>query len=270
MIISRLQHWWGHRFLIRQLVGREIGQRYRGSLLGGLWQVLTPLLMLTVYTWVFSVVFQAKWGKVGASSGSSQIDFALHVFAGMLFLQLFSETMARAPTLIVHNANYVKKVVFPLAVLPAVALLSSLFQFGIGLVIWGTFYVAVHHTLHWTLLCLPLLLAPFMLLILGFAWMLAATGVFVRDIGPAMQMVLTLLAFVSPVFYPLDALPASMQSWLLLNPLSFIIEQARTLMLVGALPDWGGLAIYSLASAGVAYLGYCWFRYTRQGFADVL
>lgn len=267
---AKLARWWGQRYLVRQLVRREVAQRYRGSLLGGVWQILTPLLMLAVYTWIFSVVFQAKWGKPGAGSGSHQIDFALNVFAGMLFLQVFVDTLSRAPSLITSNANYVKKVVFPLAVLPVVNLFASLFQFGVGLVIWGTFYFAVHHTLHPAMMGLPLILLPFLLLTLGLAWFLSATGAYIRDIGPAMQMVLTLLTFVSPVFYPLDILPEALQAWLVLNPLSFIIEQGRAAMIQGLWPDLPGLLVYALVSGVVAVAGYAWFGYTRQGFADVL
>lgn len=269
-MLRRIHGWWGHRYLVGQLVRREIAQRYRGSLLGGVWQILTPLLMLCVYTWVFSVVFQAKWVRPGVTTGSSQIDFALNLFVGMLFLQLFVETISRAPTLITSNANYVKKVVFPLAILPCVALLASVFQFGLGMLIWGTFYVAMHHTLHWTMLCLPLILLPYMLLILGFAWFLSATGAYIRDIGPAMQMVLTLLNFISPVFYSLDSLPATIQPWFMLNPLTFVIEQGRGVMLLGQWPNWTGLLVYSLISLLICSAGYAWFRYTRQGFADVL
>ncbi|MFC4161831.1 ABC transporter permease [Chitinimonas lacunae] len=264
---ARLQRWYGLRFLVGQLALREVAQRYRGSWLGGLWAILTPLLMLGVYTWVFSSVFQARWSE---GSGGSEADFALNVFAGMLFLQFFSDNVARAPGLVTSNGNYVKKVVFPLAILPCVSLLSSLTHFLIGLAIWGTFYFYVHQTLHATLLYLPLVMLPLLLLTLGLSWFLAATGAYVRDIGQGVQMLMTLLTFVSPVFYPLDRLPESMRGWLLFNPLSFPIEQGRAVMIQGLTPDWAGLGIYALVGLVAVVIGYRWFNFTRPGFADVL
>ncbi|MBP9713231.1 MAG: ABC transporter permease [Sterolibacterium sp.] len=259
---------WRHRYLIVQLVRREVLGRYRGSLIGLLWSFLTPALMLAVYTFVFSVVFQARWG--GAGGGAGKVEFALILFSGLIVFNLFAECISQAPGLILANTNYVKRVVFPLEILPWVSLGSALFHAGINLVVLLVALLVTGHGGGWAVLTLPLVLLPFLWLVLGLSWWLSASGVFLRDISQMVGMVITVLMFLSPIFYPLSAMPASVHGWLFLNPLAFIIEQTREVLIWNRLPDAWGLGWYTLVALTVAWSGFFWFQKTRKGFADVL
>jgi lipopolysaccharide transport system permease protein len=256
---------WRNRQLVVQMVKREIIGRYRGSFLGLLWSFVNPVLMLSVYTFVFSIVFQARWGQ----GSNDKYEFALVLFAGLIVFNLFSECVSRSTGLILGNANYVKKVIFPLEILPWVTLGSALFHAGISLGVLVIFQLAVA-TVPWTILLLPAVILPLLLLIMGVSWLLASIGVFIRDVGQFVGMLMTVLMFMSPIFYPVSALPESVRGWLFLNPLTFIIEQARDVVIWGKLPDWGGLALYTLCSMLAAWGGLFWFQKTRKGFADVL
>lgn len=246
---------------------REIISRYRGSYLGLLWSFVNPVLMLAVYTFVFSVVFKARLGQ---DVSGNKFDFALLLFAGLIVFNLFSECISRAHSSILVNVNYVKKMVFPLEILPWVTLGSALFHAGISVLVLLLFLVGIGHTITWTFLLLPVVIFPLLLLIMGLSWLLASVGVFVRDIGQFIGMILTTLLFLSPIFYPASALPESVRNYLFLNPLTFIIEQTRAVILYGQLPDWRGLVIYCAVAALVAWAGLFWFEKTRKGFADVL
>lgn len=259
---------WRQRHLIAQLTRREVLGRYRGSLMGLFWSFLTPLLMLSVFTFVFSTVFQTRWGSQAA--GGSKIEFALILFAGLIVFNLFAECISQAPSLILNNTNYVKKVIFPLEILPWVALSSAAFH---AMASFAVLFIALLLTGHgggWALCLLPLVWLPFLLLILGLSWWLAASGVFLRDINQVISMVITLLMFLSPIFYPVSALPESVRNWLFLNPLSFIIEQTREVLIWNRLPDFSGLSLYALVAVMIAWSGFFWFQKTRKGFADVL
>ncbi len=254
--------------LILPLVRREIISRYRGSVLGILWSLLTPLLMLAVYTFMFGTVFKARWG--GASANASTGEFAVILFAGLIIFQLFAEVINRAPTLILANSNYVKKVVFPLETLVPVALGSALFQVGVSLVVLFGFMLFVYGSIPLTALWLPIVLAPFCLMLLGLGWFLASLGVFVRDINQFLGTLVTAMMFLSPIFFPLSSLPKWLQGWLILNPLTLPVEQARNVLIFGKMPEFLLLAIYSVVSLFVAVAGYWWFQKTRKGFADVI
>lgn len=259
---------WQHRHLMAQLVRRDVLGRYRGSLMGILWSFLTPALMLSVYTFVFSVVFQARW-NVSAGSGN-KVEFALILFSGLIVFNLLAECISQAPGLILSNTNYVKRVVFPLEILPLVSLGSALFHAGINLLVLLVALLMTGHGVGWSIISFPLVLFPFLLLILGLSWGLAASGVFLRDIGQMVGMAITVLMFLSPIFYPVSALPESVQGWLFLNPLAFIIEQTREVMVWNRWPHMYGLLIYTVFAAMVAWSGFFWFQKTRKGFADVL
>lgn len=257
---------WSHRALIRQLVRREVIGRYRGSMLGIVWSFFYPMLMLAVYTFVFSIVFQARWS---ADTGSKS-EFALILFAGLLIHGLFAECVNRAPGLILANVNYVKKVVFPLEILPVVALGSALFHALVSVAVLLLFFLLTQGQLHLATLLLPMVLLPLLLLTLGIAWLLAAAGVYLRDIGQTTGIITSALLFLSPVFYPISALPEIYRPYLQLNPLTFIIAQSRTVLIWGKMPDWAGLGIYLAISLTVAWAGYYLFQKARKGFADVL
>ncbi len=257
------------------LIRREIAGRYRGSVLGILWSMLTPLFLLAVYTFVFGVVFRTRWVAEGThdlngAGETSTAAFAVILFAGLIVYQLFAEVTNRAPTLILSNANYVKKVVFPLEILPVVALGSALFHTGVSLVVLLVFRLAIFGGVPATALLLPLVLAPFCLMILGLSWFIAALGVYYRDINQFLGTLVTALLFLSPIFFPLSALPEWLRPWVALNPITFPVEATRAVLIFGALPDLAGLAAYSIVALVIASLGYAWFQKTRKGFADVL
>ncbi len=258
---------WRHRYLIWQMTRREVVGRYRGSLLGLLWSFFHPLLMLAVYTFVFSVVFQARW-SVG--NGRDRTEFAIVLFAGLIFFNLFAEIVNRSPGLILEHPNLVKKVVFPLEILPLVAAGSALFHAMVSLTVLLLFELAVHRQLPVTALFIPLVLAPFLLLTLGISWLLASLGVYVRDVAQTVGIATTALMFISPIFFPLSALPAGIRPVLQFNPLALIIEQARGVLVFGAVPDWTSLAVYGAVSVLVFFFGLWGFNKLRRGFADVL
>ena len=258
-----------HYPLIAQLIKREVLGRYRGSFLGLLWSFVNPILMLAVYTFVFSIVFEVRLDQAHTLY-DDKFAFALLLFAGLIIFNLFSECVSRAPGLILANVNYVKKIIFPLEILPWVTLGSALFHAGINFLVLLVFLISTDHPIHITLVYLPIIILPFLLLIMGLSWLLASIGVFVRDIGQFIGLVLTVLLFMSPIFYPASALPESVRDYLFLNPLTFIIEQVRSVTLYGQLPDWNGLAVYYALALLTAWGGLMWFEKTRKGFADVL
>ena len=253
--------------LIYEMTRRDVIGRYKGSMLGLIWAIANPILLLITYTFVFSVVFHARWGSEDPKSTS---QFASLLFIGMIIHNLFSETLMRAPSLIVANTNYVKKIVFPLEILPVVVLGTSLFHAMISLTILVISLLALTGTVSWTILYLPVVLFPLILLSLGFAWMLASLGVFLRDVSQPIGLAMTALLFFSPVFYPATALPEHLRPWLMINPLTFIIEQARAVIFFGRAPQVYGLLLYAICSVIIAWLGYVWFQKTRKGFANVL
>lgn len=250
------------------MIKREVTGRYRGSLLGLLWSLVTPMLMLGIYTFVFSVVFKVRMNQAGGID--SQFEFALLLFAGLIVFNLFSECLSRAPTLILNNVNYVKRIIFPLEILPWVTLGAALFHATISYCVLFVFLLAAGQTISWTVLLLPVVLLPFLLLIMGLSWLLASIGVFIRDITQFIGLILTMLLFMSPIFYPVSALPESIRDYLFLNPLTFIIEQSRAIILFGQLPEWSGMMIYYAIGILTAWVGLLWFQKTRKGFADVL
>ncbi|WP_300731438.1 ABC transporter permease [Pseudomonas sp.] len=257
---------WRNKNLIRTAVKRDVLGRYRGSVMGIIWSFLNPLLMLTVYTVVFSVIFKARWG----TGNGSRTEFALVLFAGLIVFNLFSECINRAPGLIVANPNYVKKVVFPLEILPWINLGAALFHSLISLVVWLLAYLVFFGVPPATVLYLPLILLPFGLFIMGLSWLLAAVGVFIRDIAQFVGVLTTMLMFLSPIFYPASALPENFRSLLYLNPLTPVIEQTRDIIFWGRTPDFFMLGIYLLTATVIAWLGFAVFQKVRKGFADVL
>jgi lipopolysaccharide transport system permease protein len=257
---------WRNRSLIRTLVRREVVGRYRGSFMGILWSFFNPIFMLLVYTFVFSVVFKARWNSGSESKG----EFALVLFAGLLVFNLFSECFNRAPSLILSNVNYVKKVIFPLEILPWVALGSALFHAVASISVWLATHLILIGLPPLTLLWLPLVLLPLVLFIMGTSWALAALSVYLRDVAQLTGMATTTLLFLSPIFYPANALPEKYRHLLYLNPITPAIEMVRDVMYWGKMPNLPVLAFYLALASGIAWLGFAWFQKTRKGFADVL
>lgn len=258
--------WW-NRGLIVQMIRREVVGRYKGSVLGLAWSFFNPLFMLAVYTFVFSVVFKSRWG---ASQDEGKTQFAVILFVGMIVHGLLAEVLNRAPTLIISNVNYVKKVVFPIEILPVVTMGAALFHAMVSLVVLLIAFSIFNEYINWTVVFVPVILLPFVIFILALAWILASLGVFLRDVGQAISIITTVMLFLSPVFYPMSSVPESLHPWIMANPLTFIIGQAREVVIWGHMPDWLGLGVYMLGAVAVASAGYAWFQKTRKGFADVL
>ncbi len=265
--IAMFRSLWRNRQLILQMARRDINSRYRGSVIGLAWSFINPILMLLVYTFVFSVVFKARWNVGG---NESKTDFAIILFAGMIVFNLFAEIVNRAPSLITSNVNYVKKVIFPLEILPWVALGSALFHALISLLVLLFVQFILKLSLPWTGIFFPLALLPLIFASMGFAWFLAALGVFVRDVGQITGIFITILMFMSAVFYPLSALPEKYQSLLRLNPLVLIINESRKSLVLGQYPDWISMLVALLVSLVIAFAGFWWFQKVRKGFADVI
>lgn len=257
---------WRNRRLIWQLVIRDVVGRYKGSMLGVLWSFFNPLLMLIVYTFVFSVVFKARWDNVS----SSKTEFATVLFAGMIVFAVFSECITRAPSQILASANYVKKVIFPLETLPVIGLGVALFHAVISLCVLLLFIFFAKGAIPWTVAFLPLVLLPLILLTLGLGWFLSSLGVYLRDVSQTVGIFTTALMFLSPVFYPISALPEKYQSILRLNPLTWIIEETRNVAIWGKLPDWEVLTTTTSLTMLIACFGFAWFQKARRGFADVM
>lgn len=255
-----------NRSLILSLIKREVLGRYRGSALGILWSFFNPVLMLVVYTFVFSVVFKARW--IGGTE--SKTEFALVLFSGLLVFNLFSECVNRAPVLITGNPNYVKKVIFPLETLPVVALGSAFFHFLIGLAVWTLFYLIFFGLPNPKVLLLPIVILPFGLMILGISWLLASLGVYLRDVNQVVGVITTALMFLSPIFYPIAALPDEYHSFIQMSPLTFVVEQTRGVMIWNNGISWNTWSMHLLISSLIGWLGFAWFQKTRRGFADVL
>lgn len=262
------QSLWRHRQLIVQMTRRDVIGRYKGSIMGLAWSFFNPVFMLVVYTFVFSAIFKSRWGGVGGDDSKTQ--FAVVLFVGMIVHGLFAEVLNRAPSLILSNVNYVKKVVFPLEILPVITLCATLFHSLINLGVLLAAFALFNGYLHWTAILIPLVLLPLVILTTGLAWMLASLGVFLRDVGQTIGLITTVLMFLSPVFYPVTAVPERFRPFIMANPLTFIIEQAREVLIWGHLPNWLGLSGYTAVAIVIAWGGYAMFQKTRKGFADVL
>lgn len=262
-VLRSLSTHWG---LIVQLVQREVVGRYAGSFLGVVWSFINPLLMLTVYTFVFGVVFQSRWRP----TSTGPMEFAVVMFGGLIVHAVIAECLVRAPAVITGNPNLVKKIVFPLEALAWVTVGAALFHFLIALLIFGGAVFLWQGSIPWSFLLVPVLVLPLALMAVGFVWILSSLGVYLRDIGQMMGIVSTLLLFLAPVVYPLHAVPADLSDYLYLNPITFIVEQVRNAAIWGEPVNWRGWAAYWVAAYAVAWLGWTWFSRVRKGFADVL
>lgn len=245
---------------------REIIGRYKGSIMGLFWSFAHPLLMLTVYTFVFTVVFEAKWGIKGAQP----TQFPLILFSGLIVHGLLAEVLNQAPTLITRNPNYVKKVIFPLEILPVVSVGSAVFHSTISLLVLFVGLFILNSEIHWTLLLVPIVLLPLIIFCTAAGWLLASIGVYLRDVGQLTGILSTVMLFTSPIFFPLDAIPEDFKLVILFNPLTFIVEEIRAVLIWGNQPHWLGLFVYGTAATAASWGCFKWFQKTRTGFADVL
>ena len=253
--------------ILWRLTEREVALRYRGSLLGWSWTLLNPLMMLAVYTFVFSTVFKARWPDL---QEAGPIGFAINLFAGLIVYSLFAECISKAPTLVLGQPSYVKKVIFPLELLSAVAVGAAAFHACTSLVVLGLFELIAQGSIPLTALWLPLVWLPLLLGSLGLCWLLSALGVFLRDLPQLVNVGLTMLMFLSAIFYPVSALPERWQPVLNLNPLVLVIEQTRAVLVSGQQPSALYLCLGLPLSVVLCELCFRMFQKARRGFADVM
>lgn len=263
--VSLARNLWQHRDLIRQFTWRDIEGRYKGSFLGLLWSFVNPLVLLLIYTFVFGVVFKARWpGHDGLA------QFAVTAFCGIVAFTIFSECAGRAANLVVLVPNYVKKVVFPLEILPVSALGAGLFHALVSLGILLVANLIVNSTVAWTLVLLPLVVLPLICFTLGVSWFLASLGVFIRDMGYTITLIIQVLFFTTPIFYALETIPEPFRSIIRLNPFTAVMENVRRVVLWSQPPLWGDLGFSLVVSIVTMILGYAWFMKTKKAFADVI
>ncbi len=255
-----------HFELFFHLIKREISSRYKGSLLGLFWIVFIPILSLSVYTLVFGKIFQIKWHTTEVD----QFELAALLYSGLLLFQFFAESINQAPNTIIQNSNYVKKVVFPLYLLPTVKVSAAFFHLLVGLVVLTALVFITQGKLHITYLSIILIMIPLVLFTLGLSWILASLGVYFRDITHGIGIFISLLLFLCPIFYPAEAIPDDLKAIIYLNPFTFLIEQARDVIIWGNPPNLKITLIYIFVSLAFAYCGKFWFEKTKNGFADVI
>jgi lipopolysaccharide transport system permease protein len=258
---------WHRRELIRQFTRREIEGRYKGAFLGLFWSFFNPLMLLLIYTFVFGIVFKARWSQ---SSQGSLGQFALVLFCGLIPFNIFAECMASAATMIISVPNYVKKVVFPLEILAVARLGAAVFHGLISLVILLGANLLINRSIPLSLLLLPLVALPLVFLSLGLMWFLSSLGVFLRDIGYIVALIVQMVMFGAAIFYPYEALPSFARQILRFNPMLSIVENFRRVVLWGQAPSWVGLLLWLAVTGGCMVLGYAWFMKTKKAFADVL
>jgi len=265
-IVARL---WSQRGLIRQLTVREVGSKYRGSYGGVLWSFFTPLMMLAVYTAVFSYVFKSKWRP--ETEGPAPLgEFALTLFAGLIPFNLFSEVVTRSPGLVLAVPSYVKRVVFPLEILTLTALGGAMISAALSMVVLVVGMVLFLHTLPWTIVLVPVVLLPMLFLAMGISWFLSSLGTYVRDVGQFVGVAMQAMLFMTPIFWPSHAAPPFLKPLLWVNPLAPVVDGFRKVALFGEMPDFSALGIWTVVTGGVAWAGYMFFAYTKRGFADVI
>lgn len=264
---SLVASFFDHRALIVQLTRRAITGRYRGSVAGVGWSLVIPILMLLVYTFVFGFVFKMRFNE---ETGGSNLGFAAFLFSGIVVHGFMAECLNRAPGLVTGNAQYVKKIVFPLECLVWVAIFTALFQTAISIAILSLFLLMTQGVVYWTALLAPVVLLPLMIMASGAIWIIGALSVYMRDFAQLMGVLTTLMLFLGPVFYPLSVIPAPARYLFYLNPITAIIEQMRRIMLDGVPPDWIVLGVYTVCALAVAKIGLMLFNRMRGGFADVL
>lgn len=256
---------WRHRSLVLELTKREFSGRYRGSFGGIIWSFVQPLFLLTVYTVAFGVILKARWGSSGSTA-----EYALMLFAGLIIFNAFSEVLSKSSTLVTDNPNFVKKVVFPLELLPFITVTAALIHALIGIFVWFLGYLILFGAPKTTAILFPVILVCFVPVLLGLGWLLSALGVIVRDISQLTGMLIHTLLFLTPIFYSIETAPPKLQKLLMLNPLTFIVEQFRTVLIYGQMPALIGLAVYFVLASIFAWFSLWLFRRLRPTFADMV
>jgi lipopolysaccharide transport system permease protein len=256
---------WRHRSLIIELTKREFSGRYQGSFGGIVWSFAQPLFLLSVYTIAFGVILKARWGFSGSTA-----DYALMLFAGLIVFNAFSEVLSKASTLVTGNPNFVKKVVFPLELLPVITVATALIHAFIGIAVWVTGYILLVGAPKASVIVFPLILICFVPVLLGLGWLLSSVGVVVRDISQLTSMLNHTLLFLTPIFYSIEAAPPLVQTMLMINPLTSIVEHVRRVLFYGQMPALKGVAVYFVLATLFAWFSLVLFRRLRPSFADMV
>lgn len=256
-----------HAALLRALVKRDFTARYKGSFAGFAWSLIVPLTMLALYTLVFRVAFQVRWPTNGDVSNA---DFAAILFSGMIVFNFFAEVLNRAPILVTSNPNYVKKVVFPLEILPWVSVFSALIHFAISFAILMGFLLFTGVYPGAGALLVPVIMIPLILKVAGLAWIFASLGVYFRDLAQGVSIIANGALFLAPIFYPTENLPAAFQGLISWNPITLPILQVRDVLMWGNMISWTDWGLSLIAGLLMAQIGFWWFQKTKDGFADVL
>lgn len=252
-------------YLLKQLSRRDLAHRYKGTVGGILWVVIQPLFMLAIYTVVFGMIFKPRWNGL-----DSVWDYALVIFLGKIPYIFMLETVGRSPGLISSHVSYVKKLAFPLQLLPWMSHLTAAIVAGISLLVWLVFFIGIHHSFPVGIFLIPVIYLPMFISLLGISYMLSSLGAYFKDVGNFVQPILFAMMFMSPVFYPLDMVPERIKSLMLLNPLVYPIEQSRSLLLFSGTFDFASYLFQLATAALVLLVGWLWFERTREGFAEVL
>ncbi|MCH2133831.1 MAG: ABC transporter permease [Phycisphaerales bacterium] len=262
-----------HRDLVLRLGRRDIEARYRGSALGLVWAIIQPLVLLGVYTFVFGVVFKMRATKLGldeAAAAINEANFAMTLFAGLILYNLFSDCVGRAPNILRQNVTFVKKIVFPLEVLPWSTMIMAIFNAMVATVVFAVFYAFIEGVPPVTVLLVPVVVFPVIIMVLGLCWILMSVGLYLQDTQQIVGLILMIALFTCPIFYPLWMVPEAYRAWLYLNPLTAAIEMLREVLFAGVIPDPWTWLIYLGGSIVVAWIGWMWFAVTRRGFADAV
>lgn len=254
-----------NRDMILSFVWRDIQQRYQGSFLGLVWSVINPIVMLAVYTFVFGMIFKAKWGGI-----EDTYLFAIGLYASLLAFNVFSEVLSRSPGLILGNASYVTKIIFPVEVFPVVLVFSALFNYVVGLVVWLIAYLIIFGLPPLTVLLVPIVFFPLFLILMGLAWIVSAIGVYVRDIAQLINMLISCAMFITPIFYPVSIIPEEYRGLMQLNPLAIIIDNLKTVMIMGQMIKWPDYLIELTLASLLCFAGLSLFIKLKKGFGDVI
>jgi lipopolysaccharide transport system permease protein len=263
MRLSNPFSFWRHRYLLGQLVRRDVMLRYRGAYFGLLWIFLNPLIMLGIFFFVFDQIFQARW-----QTHAGDVPFVLNLYCGLIAFNIFAETVSRAPASVRSQPSYVKKIIFPVEILPIVPMGTALIHALFNVAILAASLALTGHV-NGSGLLFPVLLLPLVLAGLGLAWFLAAWGVFIKDMNQIVPVFVQMLLFLSPVFYPAQAVPSFLRPFYTHNPVGSVIESLRA-AIAGAAIDWKAWLIALAISFAISMLGNIFFQHSREEFADVL
>lgn len=256
-----------NKYLLLNLLRREIYAKFKNSYMGLLWIFIIPLIMIFLYTFIFSFIFQSR---VGGEIEVPRTYFALQLFSSLVLFNFFSDTFVKSISSISSNVNYVKKIIFPLDILCWVNLGESLFNLTISLMVWFLAYFIIVGVPNWHIIFLPLILLPYAFFIIGTSWIISSISVFVRDLQQVSNLIITILLFSSPIFYNLTTIPEKLQKFLFINPLTAPIVFSKQIFYEGTFPDLSTFFIYSLFSVTIFFIGFCIFNILRKDFSDVL